>query len=307
METTRRLIVLGIAGLPAAARAAPPLVAAPDRVEPFTPALQERLFGRRMPFLATFRREDYRLGFAAVTHSTDADGPTFRTIRTAFGRIRPRRVILEGFPAAWGDNPRQIVSLARDLAGQGADSYARGEAVHAAALALARRIPFAGGEMRESELVDLLAGQGFTRSDLLNVMLIKVLEQDMRGGVFSRPSGAAFEAAFARWAPMLAETHGVDAPTVEGFGAWFRTAFGTDLGADETWYRRGWPMGDGIGGRIAQAQSLARDRFLYGQIIAALNRAGRVLVVYGGSHLAGTWRALAHALGEPELSDPPSG
>jgi hypothetical protein len=304
MLTTRRVALIGLLCAPASAEAGA-LVPRPDLVEPFTPDLQEQLFRRRMPFLATFQHGSMKLGFAAVMHATDENDPSFATIRGAFDRIRPQRVILEGFPAAWGDAPSRIVNLARNRMAPDADAYARSEAVYAAALALDRQIPFAGGEMPESELVDLLAAQGFARTDLFNVMLIKVLEQEMRGGAFVRPEGRAFEEALGRWTPMLAQTHGVEPTTQDAFGAWYLATFGTTLAGDDTWYERAWPVGNGIGGRIARAQSLARDRFLYGQIIAALNRSERVLVAYGGSHLAGIWRALVAALGEPELTDPP--
>lgn len=305
MLTTRRGALAGLGLLPLEAQARTRVEADPALVDPFTPELQTRLFRQPMPFLAAYRRGPLRLGFVAAVHSTDPKSATFATIRAAFGRIRPRRVVLEGFPAAWGDNPDKMVALISDHGDPDADAFTRGEAIHAAAQARMRQVPFAGGEMEEAELVNRLAAQGFAREDLLNVMLILVLQQDMGGGAFARPEGDAFEASFARWSRVLAGNYKVPAPDADAFRRWFAAQFGTDLRTDPVWFQKAWPGAAGLGGRIAQAQGVLRDRFLLGGIAAALNRAERVLVVYGGSHLATLWRGLAVMLGEPAIHPPP--
>jgi hypothetical protein len=259
-----------------------------------------------MPFLAVYGRSMPRFGFVAAEHATDPASATFRLIDAAFARIAPRHVILEGFPHDWGDNPDHIVGLTKRRTDPAADAYARSEAVHAAARALEHGATFRGGEMSDEQQVALLVAQGFDRTDLLHIMLIKVLDQDQRGGAFASPEGAAFEASLARWGAALSSAYGAPPPTADAFAAWFENRFGVALNKDPDWVQRAWPGSQGLGGRIAQAQGLARDRYLLARIREALAATPPVLVVYGGSHLASLWAALEGDLGAPVIVGPES-
>ncbi len=301
MGWTRRA---AIGGMAAALAGGAQAMDRPD-AEPFTFELQNRVFQqRRMPFLAVYGGARPRLGFVAALHAVDPASATFKLVDTGFERVAPRRLILEGFTHDWGDNPRQIAALAARRTDPQADAFTRSESVFAAARALERGVPFRGGELGEPDLVDRLAASGFARQDLLNVMLIKVLDQDHNGGVFTKPEGPAFEAAFDRWAGILAATHGAPAPSVAQFRTWYQDRFGTALADDPDWRRRAWPGQPGLGGRIAQAQGLERDRFLLARIREAAASDPSVLVVYGGSHLASLWTALSADFGPPEIIGP---
>lgn len=83
-----------------------------DLVQAYSPTLQQRL-PRELPFTALYRRHGRTLAFAAVVHSRDPTSKTFSVISDAFDQVQPRSIILEGFPTAWGSNPKRILDKVR--------------------------------------------------------------------------------------------------------------------------------------------------------------------------------------------------
>jgi tetratricopeptide (TPR) repeat protein len=119
-----------------------------------------------IPFVATYQRGDEKLVFVGVRHAFDPENPTMRAVAEGFSRIVPAVVVLEGFPSSMGENPAPLVQLAQRHGAAETDGFARGEAMYAASLALARGIPFLGGEPTQEERLDRLRAEGFTDADL---------------------------------------------------------------------------------------------------------------------------------------------
>ena len=288
------LVLAGLAACASVDRAA--------LVAPYTTELALSAEPYPFPYTAVHRKGARRLGFVAAAHTVDPASPTMQAIRAAFVDVRPAAVIVEGFPTEMGENPSVITEIVATGDQPDADPYARGEAAYAARLAMDAGVPFLGGEPTEAEQTRVLLAQGFDARDIFFTDLLKVLPQSIRGGEISGPDDSRFENVFARWTISLAIERD-DAPeiTIDEFEAWYLAQFGVDYRIDARFAERANPGAEDLVGRILRAQSLIRDRHLYGTIMNTLKRRERVLVVYGGSHRTSLARALTASLGPAEL------
>jgi hypothetical protein len=271
-------------------------------IAPYTTELALHAEPYPFPYTAVHQRGGRKLGFVAATHTVDPASPTMQAIRQAFDRVRPAAVIVEGFPTEMGENPEAIAEIVAAADQPDADPYARGEAAFAARLAMDAGVPFLGGEPTEAVQTRALRAQGFGDRDIFFTDLLKVLPQSIRGGEVSGPADPGFANIFSRWTVSLAIERD-DAPeiTLDEFAAWYLGQYGLDYRVDARFAERADPSAETLVGRILRAQSLIRDRHLYGAILDTLKRRGRVLVVYGGSHRTSLAKALTASLGPAEL------
>lgn len=296
IKLNRRFALLG--GLSASGCAsAPP---SSEEVAEFSLALQARL-PRQPPLLAVFERGDCKLGFVAARHSIDAAHPTFALVRTAFVEIQPRAVIIEGIETARGEWPRPISEEARRLKASLAPASA-GEALYTAQLAMDGDIPLWGGEPTDQDIYAALLAAGSDPQDAFYASLFGPLEQSRREGDITDPYDPRFDAVFERWARATARglTPAPD-PSVGAFRAWYRERTGLDLNADPNWLASHDPDYDGPVQRENKQHMRIRDQHLLDLIRSRLDTHRRVLVVYGGSHIATLWKPLIQHLGRPRL------
>ena len=298
----RRRDLIALASLFLGAAGSAPLVSDPGLVDPYDEAREARLYGREQPFIALYRRAPYVLGVVASVHSVDPSSKTFASIDRAFDLVRPAIVILEGFPTTWGKNPERILAHIPHRNDPGASSYARGECVHAASLAVDRGVEFCGGELTDRELIGSLVQQGYDAQDIFYAAMFGPLAQDARAGDFTGPTDLRFAPAFDKWARNLRPDYPASVDTsFTGFQAWFARIYGRPLDSDPDWADHGGPGEPEIAGQIGKASNLLRDQYVVGLMIRLLNERQRVLTVFGGSHLSSQWRALKAALGSPRL------
>ncbi len=271
-----------------------------DLVQAYSPTLEQTLFPRKLPFLALYRRTGRTLGFAAVVHSSDSSSETFRLITSAFTAVRPKSVILEGFPTAWGGNPNKVVE---EVGAPASGSYELGEGMHAARLAVESKADIWGGEPTGTELAAHLTSLGFTREDVFFASMFGPLAQDLEAKVFSGTSDPLFDRAYRRWSKLDAPQYGLSAaPEPNAFREWFRRNYGRHLEEDADWHTRGGPGQAGKAGEIGRAANLQRDRHLFQLAMRLVQTRGPLLVVYGGSHLASLWRAFEASMGSPAIT-----
>lgn len=296
IKLNRRLALLG--GFSAAGCASAPPTS--EGVLEFSLALQARL-PRQPPFLAVFERGDQTLGFVAARHSIDGDHPTFALVRTAFDEVQPRAVIIEGIETARGEWPRPIVQEARRLKAS-PDPASAGEALYTAQLAMERDIPLWGGEPSDQDIYAALLGAGSDPQDAFYASLFGPLEQSRREGDITGPDDPRFDAVFEHWARSTARglTPTPD-PSVGAFRAWYRDRTGLDLNADPNWLASHDPDYAGPVQRENKLHMKIRDQHLFDLIRSRLETHRRVLVVYGGSHIATLWSPLLRQLGHPRL------
>lgn len=305
LACNRRVALLGTAVLFLGGAGKGQLRGRPQLVVPYAPEREARLYPRAVPFIARYRRTGRDLGFVAVEHGVDPNSPTFKAVAKAFRIIRPRMLIVEGFPTSWGQSPPRIGGKVERRNDPKADSYDRGEDIYAVNLAMREHIPFIGGDVSDPEIYASLVAEGFRPDDIAFSSMFGPLNQDLGAGVFSRPSGPEFEAAYRKWAGIIFPSY-PNPPSSDpsGFRAWFERIYGRPPEADEHWAEHGGPGEPEVPGRIGNAVNLIRDRHLFTTAIAMLNAHGSVVVVYGGSHLSSLWDAFAEAIGLPSIEPP---
>jgi len=296
LKLNRRYTLFG--GLSVAGCASAP--SSPPTVSEFSLALQARL-PRQPPLLAVFKRGDQTLGFVAARHSIDGAHPTFALVRAAFDEVQPRAAIIEGIETARGDWPRPIVQEASRLKAS-ANPASAGEALYTAQLAMERDIALWGGEPSDQDIYAALLAAGSAPQDAFYASLFGPLEQSRREGDITGPNDPRFDAVFERWARSSARGLApAPDPSVGAFRAWYRDRTGLDLNADPNWLANHDPDYPGPVQRENKQHMMIRDQHLFELILSRLETHDRILVVYGGSHIATMWRPLVRKLGRPRL------
>jgi hypothetical protein len=230
-----------------------------------------------------------------------------RAVEAGFSKIRPRIVIVEGFPTAMGENPPPLVREAHRYRAPDADEFARGEAMYAAATALTKGIPFLGGEPTREEEIQVLKTKGFTDAEIAFSAMAGGFSQALRSGDIHDTLFASLETFYPRLAQIVKAPldHGgwnLDAPPLEDFRQRYRHTYGVDIVGDDQFPRRIDVAFDKTrNGQQARVGMTTPDRHLLGLIEQQLTERQCVLVVFGGSHWSTLSAALAERLGKPKV------
>ena len=131
----------------------------------YSEALARRLGPTRAPFIVTYHSGEKMLTFVGADHVFTNENSTIDAVRHAFDGAGPAAVIVEGFPTALGPSPAVIVDSIRRRDAPDADGYSRSEGAFAASLAIARNVPFFGGEPTVGEEIAGLVAHGHPRAD----------------------------------------------------------------------------------------------------------------------------------------------
>jgi len=273
------------------------------RVEPWCPG--DCAVG--VPFVASYRKGNERLVFVGAHHAFQPSDPTMRAVKVGFDQFRPKVVILEGFPTVMGENPPQLVAEVLRYGTAGGDEYVRGEGTYAGSIALARGIPFIGGEPTREEQTQVLKSKGFTDTDLAFSDLLGLYSQALRSGDMPDTSVESLSKIY----PQLADDvkastsrggSNLDAPSLEDFRERYKTMYGVDIVGDNQFPLRIDVVNDSTRhGQQVKVNMMMRDRHLLGLIEQQLAARHAVLVVYGGSHWATLSAALQERMGKPRI------
>jgi hypothetical protein len=287
----------------AATLAAGPSPGAPAAAEipPYSEALARERGPTEAPFRVTYRSANKVLTFVGADHVFTRENSTVDVVRRAFDDLDPFVVIVEGFPTALGKNFAPIADAARRRERADADAFALSEAVFAASLALARDVPFYGGEPSLAEELDGLVAKGYERGNVQFAVLLRTLGQARRSGEMPVGDPAAFTARFAREADAVARMAGTAPATESQFVADYRRIVGVDPVSDDRMPRRYDPGTGTLLQRMAADNMRVRDEHLLSTILEQLAAHDRVLVVYGSSHWTTLSRALETRLGKPKI------
>ena len=288
-----------------AARAVTPVEVVPPwsielerKVQPWCPADCKWI----VPFTATYRKGEEVLVFVGVRHAFTPQNATIRAVDWGFSAMIPEVVIIEGPPTEMGENPVPIVEQVRLRGTPDADEFTRAEMGYAASLALARKIPFLGGEPTRAEQVRALERKVFTIEEIAFSYLLGSLSQGLRSGDLAGTSDARLSNEFARWSGAFVEQYKAESISFEDFSARYRSAYGVEVKLDTDPIARiegeGQPRALQL---LRQNDSITRDEHLLATIENQLASRKRVLVVYGGSHWTTLSQALERRLGKPEI------
>lgn len=270
-------------------------------IPPFTPALEQKLVHWPTPFVATYRKDGAILAFVATNHVFTPKNSTVDAITSTFDSISPAIVIVEGFPTVMGESPQPLVEDARTRGQPGASSYANGEGMYAASLAIAHKIPFMGGEPSYTEEVDALVRKGFSMPDIVFTFVLRNLGQSKRAGQISASDAGSLERAYEQAARGAAHQLKVQPMPFPEFSVRYRELFGVDIKDDENLVTRNDPGTDSVVAAIGQADMQVRDEHLLDTILKAIDARKRVLVVYGQGHWTTLSAALQEGLGKPAV------
>jgi hypothetical protein len=315
MRNRVRLGILASLPMIASVNATPPAtLPSEDLIQPSSLELEQRLepwcpgdCAVTVPFIASYQNRNERLVFVAVHHAFQPADPTMRAVKVGLDQFRPKVVILEGFPTVMGENPAQIVAEVRRYGSAGADEYVRGEGTYAGSIALARGIPFIGGEPTREEQTKVLKSKGYTDTDLAFSALLGAYSQALRSGDMPDTSVESLTKIYPQLAddvkaPTSRGGSNLDAPSLEDFRERYKTMYGVDIVGDDQFPLRIDVVNDNTRhGQQAKVNMMTRDRHLLGLIEQQLAERHAVLVVYGGSHWATLSAALEARLGSPKI------
>jgi hypothetical protein len=283
--------------LPSEDRILPSSVELERRTQPWCPGDCAVL----VPFVAKYHKGTQRLVFVGVRHAFNSSDPTMRAVAAGFAQVRPRVVILEGFPTAMGENPPPLLDEARRSGAPDADQFARSEAMYAGSLALSRGIPFLGGEPTQDEQTEVLRVKGFTDAEIAFSSLLGWFSQSLRSGDIPDTSADSLAKVYPQLAQHVREQVHLEAPSLDEFRRRYKVMYGVDIAGDDKF-----PLRIDVGdtsrhGQQSREDMMTRDRHLLGLIEQQLTERHSVLVVYGGSHWSTLSAALEERLGKPEV------
>jgi hypothetical protein len=286
-----------------------------DRIQPSSLELERRMepwcpgdCAVGVPFVASYRKGTERLVFVGARHAFQPNDPTMRAVKAGFDQFQPKVVILEGFPTAMGVNSPPLVAQARQYGTADADEFVRSEANYAASIALARAVPFIGGEPTREEQTQVLKAKGYTDTDLAFSGLLGAYSQALRSGDMPDTSAESLAKMFPRLAedikaPTNRGGSNLDAPSLEDFRERYKKMYGVDIVGDDKFPLRIDVVNDNTrNGQQAKVGSKTRDRHLLGLIEQQLAERHSVVVIYGGSHWATLSAALQERLGQPKIN-----
>ncbi len=278
-----------------------PFLPAPEKLQPWTTVLREQQ--PENAFAVVYKIGARHLVFVAAQHENSDDSLTFRMIRDAYATFKFETVIAEGFPTSWGVNPDRILDYASKNGARDDGFVEGGETVPTVFGAQQQSAALLGGEADDLVIKTKIMAEGFSTNDLLGFYVLRNIpqwigERKIKDAEDPRlPSLVAAALDRNRYELRLPDT------TIPGFtewAAWYQATNGKPISAAFVTEEVG-PLADGPFGtnKIAYAVSRARDVYLHNLIIAHLNAAESVLVVFGGSHLMIHRPALDAALGLP--------
>jgi hypothetical protein len=287
---------------------APTLVAGQPGVAPptsaiplFSEALAKERGPTEAPFIATYHSGGKMLTFVGADHVFTSENSTIVAVRRAFADTNPSLVIVEGFPTEFGQNFEPFVAAAGRRNKPDADAFAKSEAIFAASQALARNVPFIGGEPTVIEEIEGLVAKGHKRDDVLFAIRMRSLGQARRSGEMPAGNATAFTARYERESRAVAQMTRTEPATEAQFIADYRRIVGVDPVSDVEMPHRYDPGTETLLQKMGADNMRVRDEHLLSTILQQLERNDRVLIVYGSSHWTTLSRALQDRFGKPVI------
>jgi hypothetical protein len=259
------------------------------------------------PYVSEFQRGPHHLFFIASHHGNQESAPTFQLIRQTLEQEAISLLVIEGVQASDGINPASFKKYLENNPSKDG-FWPGGEMTYAVQLARAKGLAFIGAEPSEPQLLNDLLAQGETLDDILGFYVVrqvpqwrrqKALESRTQKQIYDR-----FLAAICRDFEIKPE--GFD---WSEFHRWYRKRANKNFDWNSLRDDESAPLQDGpyYTQRVAATVGRLRDQFIVQQICANLRTHKRVVVVYGGAHLATQRPVLEDLLGQPKSQYSASG
>jgi hypothetical protein len=255
----------------------------------------------------TFRTTDGReIIYLAIFHTKDLNSPVMKQIKKLITEWKPEFCVLEGFDETEGISPERVRKKAQKVCQQGNCS----ENLYAALLCDTYKIPFIGGDIKESFYLEPLGKEGFSLKDIAFYLLALQIPYFHRDGDFEKRDGKfRIEDSKRVFESYLREqiSSWLEVPisyTYEEFLAWHKKHMGKpydpshdfvdmnsselspSLEANATLYQK-----------ISAHTMLIRESQILKTIKRAASQHRKVLVIYGASHFEWEKKVLSKYFG----------
>ncbi len=254
------------------------------------------------PYLATYEKNGFVLAYLAAVHGSSKSSPTSALLRRALEKKPFRAVVIEGFPfdATEDDKDRYLRYAESTSSG---DFVGGGEDAEAAILAHSEGIPFYGGEPADADVLRGTLAQGYAARDLIGFYLVRMIPVWARNGKLKDSSLDRLAAGELGHVCRTYRLPPAECPDFAAVKRWYKDKNGKEFGegfdhSELTPYRDGAFFTQ----RLSAAVDDVRNRAVVENIGTLLLKHGKVLVVYGGSHLTMQSKAFEEALGTPAYS-----
>ncbi len=267
---------------------------------PWSAAAQEAL--PDPPYVARYARDGKALSFLASLHEHRPGNQVFRMVAAEFAALEPEVVVIEGLRRAAGLSPGFYRDWVATMPEDGI--WPAGEAGFTASLALARGIPFVGGEPTPQEVLEGMAGSPFGLRDLVCYFVLRQIPQWQRTGRDPEHAFPELYAAFLVEQARALDVAPADLPGPEDFATWYEAATGRPFDPAAITVMDAAPISGPqalLPNRIAVQVDLVRNASITRVTAEMLNRYDRVLVVYGAGHHVQQAPVLEAMLGVPRL------
>lgn len=231
-----------------------------------------------------------------VPSDTEPGHPTFAAIKKAFEEFNPDFCIIEGFDGEEGTCTwQQCCDCPQFKDNPGAES------TYTAQLAKGRKIPFAGGEPTNADLLAHVVKSGLSVDDLVCCLITQQIIQDYRDNRHLWKNPNVYLETFVNDinASYREQITGKKYTFAE-YESWIKTNYGRFCFEELVDSCATAPL---IGGtrlqQIASVIEKSRDPEILSRIIMATGKYKRVLVVYGGSHYYIQHKELEQRFGQP--------
>ncbi len=244
---------------------------------------------RQLPYSVRYEGCGKTLYYIAANHTNEPDSKTYQAIETVFKRDDVDMVIVEGFPSQSGISPTKMLTYAKSVKNNHADS----EPYFSIRQATASGADFMGGEPTDSDILRAVADKGISPVDLLGFYIVRQIPQLIRSKSLSDHRDPRLEneifnivGSFAQSTQMPIEVFNqIDG--LEPFLKWYQTTNGLDF-YESFRVEDAWPASAVAEpretNRLSDLVADARDQHIIGIIQDAVASHKTVMVVYGGSH-----------------------
>jgi len=237
------------------------------------------------PYLRHFQQGTKHLFYLATLHSNQAPNPTFQLIHSVLSQNPIQIAVLEGFPHAYGVNPKRMIEYSQK---DGRDGLFKGaEASFAIQELQAKHLAFTGGEPDETLILKSVQEMGYKLKDLLCFYFIRQLPQYQRDGTLNRISiPQAYSLFFQRFNLAQLGITQQDLPSYAEFQFWYQEKMGKPFLPSQITNETAAPYENGklFTQRISAVVGRVRDIHIVQVIAEALNQFDQVLVIYGAGH-----------------------
>ncbi len=252
------------------------------------------------PYATTYRAGGKTLVYVASRHEHEPGNATFATVSREFEALSPEVVIIEGMASSNGLSPAFYREWVASMPPDGI--WPGGEAAWSASLAMARGIPFVGGEPAPGRILEGMESSPYGLQDLLGYFLVRQIPQWKRT---RQDQDQDFTELFEQMMSQMQQAYEFDDSErfdVDEFRRWYERSNGRPFAYEQITTQEAAPLeGPDVltTNRISVCEDRIRNTHIADVIADMLNRFDRVLIVYGAGHHVQQAAVLREMVGPP--------